>query len=52
MAVVWLGVFLMDPPQALGSLSFAQPQPETRLIGITDTSERARVFRHLVEDLN
>lgn len=52
MAVVWLGVFLTDPPRALAPASFAPTRSEARVVSTYDTSERAQVFRAMVEDLN
>ncbi|HEY9899542.1 MAG TPA: hypothetical protein V6D00_10200 [Pantanalinema sp.] len=52
MAVVWLGVFLMDPPSALAPASLAPTRPDAPLISTYDTSERAQAFRGLVQDLN
>ncbi|MBO9540768.1 hypothetical protein J7643_09280 [bacterium] len=52
MAVVWLGLFLTDPPSVLGPASFAQPRPEARVLDAYDTSERAETFRAMVKDLN
>lgn len=52
MAVVWLGVFLTDPPSAFGPTSYMPDRSEARVVSTYDASARAEVFRAMVKDLN
>ncbi|MNY24675.1 hypothetical protein D3C86_1584070 [compost metagenome] len=52
MAVVWLGLFITDPPSVLGPATFSPTRSEQRVSNTYDTSERAEAFRAMVKDLN